>query len=66
MICNGCGGVLGRDCYNQQECEAISHDMASREYAAQAFGVEFHPEFVDWILANRERLEMQFIKEKAT
>ena len=20
-ICQGCGGVLGRDCYNEQDCE---------------------------------------------
>lgn len=24
MICNGCGGILGRDCFNSQECEWIA------------------------------------------
>ena len=24
MICQGCGGVLGRDCYNQADCIEIS------------------------------------------
>jgi len=31
MICNGCGGLLGRDCYNAQECEQIAADMARNE-----------------------------------
>lgn len=26
MRCSGCGGILGRDCFNQQECLQISHD----------------------------------------
>lgn len=26
MICNGCGGVLGRDCFNPRECEQISQE----------------------------------------
>lgn len=24
MTCNGCGGIVGRDCYNPRECEEIS------------------------------------------
>lgn len=27
MICNGCGGVVGRDCYNPRECEQITHSQ---------------------------------------
>jgi len=27
QICNGCGGVVGRDCFNPQECEWISRQM---------------------------------------
>jgi hypothetical protein len=37
-ICNGCGGVVGRDCFNPTECEWISHDMERRrqeEYYSQ-------------------------------
>lgn len=33
-ICNGCGGVIGRDCYNPRECEEISrqnHNQDSQE-----------------------------------
>jgi hypothetical protein len=26
-VCRGCGGVVGRDCWNPQECEWISRDM---------------------------------------
>lgn len=28
MRCAGCGGVLGRDCWNEQDCVWISQDMA--------------------------------------
>jgi len=27
MICQGCGGVVGRDCYNPSECLEISNRM---------------------------------------
>lgn len=30
MICKSCGGVIGRDCFNQEECAAITRDMAMR------------------------------------
>lgn len=26
-ICNGCGGLLGRDCFNHRECEEISRQQ---------------------------------------
>jgi len=29
-VCQSCGGVIGRDCYNPQECMAITQDMANR------------------------------------
>ena len=32
-ICNGCGGVVGRDCFNQSECEWIARDMEQRATA---------------------------------
>lgn len=28
MTCHGCGGVLGRDCFNSQECEDICRQKA--------------------------------------
>lgn len=28
MLCHGCGGVLGLDCFNPQECEQITQQMA--------------------------------------
>ena len=31
--CPGCGGVVGQDCWNPQECEWISRDMAARQSA---------------------------------
>jgi len=33
--CKGCGGVVGRDCYNPQECEWISRDQQARALAQQ-------------------------------
>jgi len=33
MICNGCGGVVGRDCYNPIECEQITSQMNADSYA---------------------------------
>lgn len=27
MTCNSCGGVLGRDCFNPQECAWITQQM---------------------------------------
>ena len=31
--CAGCGGVLGRDCWNEADCVWITQDMAARAYA---------------------------------
>lgn len=41
-ICNGCGGVVGRDCFNPPECEWISRQQEQQEYARQAM------EQIDW------------------
>lgn len=30
MICKGCGGLLGRDCFNPQECEWIAEQEQKR------------------------------------
>lgn len=41
--CNGCGGIVGRDCYNPQECELIAQDMqyhAAAESAREAVDME--------------------------
>lgn len=32
MICNSCGGVLGRDCFNQRECAQITASINSEGY----------------------------------
>lgn len=29
--CNGCGGVLGRDCWNEHDCIQISQSMNSQD-----------------------------------
>lgn len=30
MICQSCNGVIGRDCFNPEECMAITQDQAAR------------------------------------
>lgn len=30
MTCQACGGLIGRDCFNPEECMAITRDMADR------------------------------------
>lgn len=30
MICASCGGVIGRDCFNPQECMQITQQMAEQ------------------------------------
>jgi hypothetical protein len=37
--CNGCGGVVGRDCFNPSECEWIAQDMERQEVMRQAESV---------------------------
>jgi len=37
-ICNGCGGVVGRDCFNPQECEWITQDQDRRRYEQHELG----------------------------
>lgn len=35
-MCQGCGGVLGRDCYNEMECISISQSsQSSLEYRVE-------------------------------
>lgn len=33
--CQACGGVIGRDCFNPQECMEITRDMADRYSTAE-------------------------------
>jgi len=35
-ICNGCGGVVGRDCFNPRECEWITNEMNNDAYREAA------------------------------
>lgn len=39
MICRGCGGVVGRDCFNPPECEWITQELteSAREQWAQDY-----------------------------
>jgi dihydrodipicolinate synthase/N-acetylneuraminate lyase len=33
-MCHGCGGVVGRDCFNPEECEQITRAMAEQSQHA--------------------------------
>jgi len=39
-ICQACGGVIGRDCFNPQECMDITRDMADRYSVAESEAME--------------------------
>lgn len=39
--CNGCGGWIGRDCFNPIECERITHEMTVRDNAPTFHGPQF-------------------------
>lgn len=42
--CPGCGGVVGRDCWNPQECEWITRDVMTRYEAGELRPPEQQPE----------------------
>lgn len=50
-ICNGCGGVIGRHCFNPRECEWIAEQQAMDDYNNRHIpepqitcgGMEFQP-----------------------
>lgn len=37
MICKSCGGIIGRDCFNQEECAAIgqAQEQQQRQESSQ-------------------------------
>lgn len=57
--CNGCGGVVGRDCYNPQECEWISRDIEARhmaeQYAPDTTDIEQRMDFMESKLTGIEQ-----------
>lgn len=65
-ICNGCGGVVGRDCYNPQECEWISRDMEARrmaeQYAPDTSALEQRIDFVESRLTGIEQAIRELTK----
>ena len=44
-ICHGCGGIIGYDCYNPQECMEIARDKASQ---FDGFPCDPHKLLEDW------------------
>lgn len=41
--CPGCGGIVGRDCYNPVECQQIARDMQMNEWERQSAEVALTP-----------------------
>lgn len=37
-VCNGCGGIVGRDCFNPSECEWIARQQEAQHIAEMAQG----------------------------
>lgn len=31
-VCNGCGGIIGRECFNPPECEWIAREQKAAYY----------------------------------
>lgn len=48
MTCNGCGGIVGLDCFNPQECEWITLDMARRHEQQEDFYRWLAERFTRW------------------
>lgn len=53
--CPGCGGVIGRDCFNTQECVAITRQMAE-QYNQEAQQVQMLQVKYNTLLASHEKL----------
>jgi hypothetical protein len=52
VICPGCGGIVGRDCWNPEECEWISRDMEMRAAAEHVLREREQREY--WASQERE------------
>ena len=44
MICESCGGVVGRDCFNPSECMWIYQQMMAQQAAERAVEMLTHRE----------------------
>lgn len=52
--CDSCGGVLGRDCFNPQECAEITRQMDENERGSLEERVARLEEQVKILLSNTE------------
>ena len=50
--CISCGGIIGRDCFNPQECALITQQQAIEEYARNYSQTYDNPDYADYM---RER-----------
>lgn len=66
MICPGCSGVVGRDCFNPGECEWICRDMEARAAGERIAEERAYEEY--WREQERihyAELEQEYLAEKA-
>ena len=55
MICHGCGGIVGRDCFNPQECEQITRDMAN-DSQNLSYEIQVRDNHIKLLEANNEEM----------
>jgi len=59
--CPSCGGVVGRDCFNPEECAWISQQMAAQQALENARYAQAEKEYFDHIEREYgEHLERQY------
>jgi hypothetical protein len=58
VICPGCGGVVGRDCFNPPECEWITRELTedARERWAQEYAAMEAAHYAELEKAHRSDL----------
>ena len=53
MICPSCGGIVGRDCFNPEECAAIGHAQEQQHRRA----TDVHGDALTLLLSQVANLE---------
>lgn len=53
-ICNGCGGVVGRDCFNPVECEWIGQQMDADDNYKRGYEAAQKDAYESWQRSEQE------------
>ena len=57
MICNSCGGIIGRDCFNPEECAYISERIEAKRVHEQERYINSQQQKIDDLTAKLLKLE---------